>query len=181
MELNHLSGKEMNIIKGVIIITLASLLVAVSCEKDDNNGARTFEQDLEELNDFLLKKESDGFNIDTTELGVYYILREEGEGPYPEAVDTCYIEYVSYFLDGSLIDKTKDYFPNGIWRFVLNKAYYLNDGLKDGIKHMNKGCKMDLIIPSHLAYGKEGKGKVPPNHSLIYVVTMHNIKPPEDN
>jgi len=170
----------MNFIKSAVLITLASLLLAVSCEDDDNNGSRTFEQDLEELNNFLLKKESDGFNIDTTDLGVYYILREEGEGPYPESVDTCYIEYVSYFLDGSLIDMTKDYFPNGIWRFVLKEAD-MTAGLKDGIKRMNKGCKMDLIIPSHLAFGSEGTGKVPPHNSLIYVVTMHNIVPPEED
>ena len=150
----------------------------MSCNKEDNTQ-RTLEQDLMELNEFILKKESEGFDVDTTSLGVYYILKEEGDGPYPEPGDTCFISYISYFLNGSLVQNSKDVFPNGIWKFVHNEAEMIS-GLRDGLRLMNVGCKADLIIPSHLAHGKEGTSDIPPNNTLIYVVTMHNIKPPEN-
>jgi len=170
----------MKIIKYTIKIILATtILFSISCNIEDGNKSRTLEQDLMELNEFILKKESEGYNVDTTSLGVYYILREEGDGPYPEPKDTCFIKYRSYLLNGSLIENSENIFPNGIWKFVHKEADMIS-GLKDGISLMNKGCQTDLIIPSHLAYGAKGTADIHPYNTLIYVISMHDIKPPED-
>jgi FKBP-type peptidyl-prolyl cis-trans isomerase len=141
-----------------------------------NKNSRDFEQEMTELKDFILEQEAKGIDIDTARTGIFYILKNEEEGPTPQQGDTCYIEYQCYLLNNKLIESSEDlYPPNGIWKFV----YAPNDmimGLRAGLSLMNTSCEMDIIIPSNMAYGKEGTANIPPYSTLIYVVKMHDLK-----
>jgi len=164
-----------------ILILSFFLIIICSCKKEENNHSRTLEQELEELNAFILEKEANGLDVDTTDLGVYYIIRKEGEegAPFPERGDTCYISYLCYFLNGPLYESSHDIFPNGIWEIIYKKADII-PGLSDGIGQMNKDAKIDIIIPSYLAYGDKKEGNIPPFTTLIYVTTMHDLRPVKD-
>lgn len=158
-----------------VLTFLVLIFIGSSCEKEKIvENERTFEMELEELDEFLTELESDGFDVDTTELGVYYIILKEGTGPYPSAGDTLYLEYLGFLPDGTEFDATRRY-ASGIWEFI----YLYQDlptGLNDGLALMNKGTQLDIMIPSHLAYGSEGTAQVPPFTTVIYRATMHDIK-----
>jgi FKBP-type peptidyl-prolyl cis-trans isomerase len=166
--------------KDITLLLILFLLICLSCKKEEGEPEpRTLEQEMAELNNFLLKKEADGYDVDTTDIGVFYIVRKEGEGPFPEAGDTCYISYRGYFMSGKLFETSNDYHPNGIWKLIYEEADMIQ-GLQDGIGHMNKDSNFDIIIPSHLAYGNNGAGIIPPYNTLIYVTNMIDITPAKD-
>ncbi len=152
------------------------LFLFISCTKEDIKKERTFQDEMHELDSIIQKKEADGFNVDTTELGVYYIMYKPGTGPYPHAKDTCYLEYRGYFPDGTMFDASKVYESSGVWEFIY-LYQKLPTGLNDGIALMNSGTEIELLIPSTFAYGAEGSPKVPPFTTLIYMATMREIKP----
>lgn len=158
----------------LIQLLFISLLISfiLSCNKEDEG--RTFETELAELNTFLREREAEGHVVDTTDLGVYYIKYATGTGPYPQAGDTCFLEYFAFHPDGTLFDATRDY-ANRTWEFIY-LYQNLSIGLNEGIGMMNKGTFMDIIIPSHLAYGSQGTKQVPPYTSVIYRSKMHDIK-----
>lgn len=162
-----------------ILILSFLFIIIFSCKKEANNQSRTLEQELTELNAFILEKEANGLDVDTTDVGVYYIIRKEGEGPFPARGDTCYISYLCYFLNGPLYESSDDIFPNGIWEIIYKEADII-PGLSDGIGQMNKDAKIDIIIPSYLAYGDKKEGTIPPFTTLIYVTTMHDLRPVKD-
>ncbi|XP_068092186.1 peptidyl-prolyl cis-trans isomerase FKBP14 [Hyperolius riggenbachi] len=49
-------------------------------------------------------------------------------------------------------------------------------GWDKGLKDMCAGEKRKLIVPPSLAYGKEGKGKIPPESTLIFDIHLVEIR-----
>ncbi len=159
-----------------VAILFAFIFSITSClTTGDDPDPRTPEMEQAEINQFLKNLEENGVDIDTTDLGVYYIINEAGTGPFPAEGDTCYMEYTGYFLDGSVFDTSHDHFPNGIWQFNYLEVALI-PGFDDGIALLNKGAEIDMIIPSNLAYG-EGTSGIPPYTTLLFATKMHDLKP----
>ncbi len=164
------------IIKKVIFcLSIVYLITTNSCLTDEEFKERTPEQEQEEITDFLSKLEQEGYTINTTDLGIYYIILEEGNGPFPQKGDSCFLEYTGYFYDGTKFDSSHNYSDNGIWKFVFSEIKLIK-GFEDGIKLMNKGARLELIIPSKLAYGAYGYKQIDSYTTLIYVAKMHDLK-----
>ena len=153
------------------IFTITSCLTSV-----DDQEQRTPEMEAAEIDVVLKKLEDEGYDVDTTDLGVYYIVKEDGTGPFPAEGDTCYMEYTGYFIDGAVFDTSHDHFPNGIWEFNF-KEISLIPGFDDGIALLNKDAEIDMIIPSSLAYGPTGTSGIPPYTTLLFATKMHDLKP----
>ncbi len=146
-----------------------------SCLVDDEFKERTPEQEQKEITELLSKLEQEGYNINTTDLGIYYIILEEGDGPFPQKGDTCFLEYTGFFYDGTKFDSSHNYSESGIWKFVFDEVKLIK-GFEDGIKLMNKGTMIKMIIPSKLAYGAYGYKQIDSYTTLIYVAKMHDLK-----
>ena len=164
----------------VLLVLFGIVFLFSSCLTDEEKEERTYAMEMAELDELLEKVSNDGYDIDTTDLGVYYIVYEEGNTgiPSPAEGDTITIEYTGYFTDGSVFDSSKNYFPDGLWTFIfMDEEVGLIPGMTDGLSIMHTGAIYDLIIPSSLAYGPTGSGLVPPYTSLIFTVTLHELKP----
>jgi FKBP-type peptidyl-prolyl cis-trans isomerase FkpA len=149
-----------------------SLFVLSSCL---NVEERTQETETRELSEFLNNLITHGHDVDTTDLGVYYVRIDPGEGPYPKQGDTLTIGYAGYFIDGSMFESTELNSETGDYTFIY-KVDPLIPGLEDGLSLMNKGAKMEIIIPSEFAYGARGTMYIPQYATLVYVTRMINIK-----
>ncbi|MCK4982293.1 MAG: FKBP-type peptidyl-prolyl cis-trans isomerase [Victivallaceae bacterium] len=169
--------KTIKTISFIIAISLA--FTTISClDPVEELTPRTPEMEAVELNEVLDKLEADGYDIDTTDLGIYYIMYEAGPDSLPQAQagDTCFLEYTGYLLDGTIFDASAYYYDDAIWEFIY-KENNLISGFDDGIALMNKGAKIDMIIPSELAYGVYGQGNIQPYTTLMFSAIMHDLKP----
>ncbi len=108
------------------------------------------------------------------EEGLYFILLKDGKGKNPEVGNVAYIHYKGYFLDGTEFDNTYTREP---LEYRIGEKDQVIKGFELAIPKMNKGAKAKLIIPSYLAFGKNGSssGIVPPNTTLIYEVELVKI------
>jgi len=161
------------------ILIIAGLFFYTSCIDDNDIESRDFDDEKAELDSMLNKLTEAGYDIDTTSIGVYYIVKEEGEGPFPQPGDTCFIDYLGYFADGTLFDRSEDYHTNGIWKFLYGEPDMI-PGLKSGIGRMNEGAEIEMFILSNLAYGESGTRNIPPFTTLIYLSKMHELNPVDD-
>jgi FKBP-type peptidyl-prolyl cis-trans isomerase FkpA len=169
-----------NIKAYLILIPFSLVLLFSSCLTEEEKIERTYAMEMEELEEILSGIEKEGYDIDTTDLGVYYVVMEEGDpnGITPAEGDTITIEYIGYYTDGSIFDASKDHFPDGKWTFkYMDEEIGLISGMTDGLSIMTAGAKHDMILTSNLAYGATGQGMVPGYTTLIFTVTLHDIKP----
>ncbi|XP_034084016.1 peptidyl-prolyl cis-trans isomerase FKBP14 [Gymnodraco acuticeps] len=63
---------------------------------------------------------------------------------------------------------------NPVW-FTLGIREVIK-GWDKGLKDMCAGERRKLTVPSSLAYGKEGKGKIPPGSTLIFDIELMEIR-----
>ncbi len=167
-----MNKKVIKIIVGVYAAVLFS-----SCLPNGNElHIPTQEEEIAVLQVYLENLTEAGHDIDTTDLGIYYIVLEEGEGNYPQEGDSLEVGYAGYFIDGTLFDASDMYEENGTYRFVLGNPDLIL-GWNDGMKVINKNAKVQLIMPSQFAYGNVGQGNIPPFKTLVFVIKMVEIIP----
>jgi FKBP-type peptidyl-prolyl cis-trans isomerase FkpA len=164
------------IIKSVAsVITLSIPILIGSCINTDlpHRTAATEEQ---EINEAIAKLEKAGYNVDTTELGVYYVMNKFGTGPFPQKSDTCFLIYTGFFLNGAVFDASIDHYKDSIWQFQYREVGLIS-GLNDAIAVLNKGADADVIIPSSLAYGAAGNLVILPYTPIVFSTEMRDLKP----
>ncbi|MBF0195370.1 MAG: FKBP-type peptidyl-prolyl cis-trans isomerase, partial [Magnetococcales bacterium] len=104
--------------------------------------------------------------------GLQYKILKKGSGPRPTVMDTVTVNYRGTLLSGKEFDSS--YKRNKPTTFPLNGVI---KGWTEGVQLMNVGSKYRLFIPSQLAYGSRGAGKViGPDATLIFEVELLSIK-----
>ncbi|PLX11280.1 MAG: hypothetical protein C0594_03880 [Marinilabiliales bacterium] len=112
--------------------------------------------------------------VDPTNSGLYYVELEKGTGPKPIAGDVVSVHYFGSFISGKPFSET--YSSGQPFRFRLGNGDVIT-GWEEGVSYMKEGGKARFIIPSHLAYGKEGKGmKIPPYSTLVFEVELVKVE-----
>ena len=161
-----------------IFFAFTFFLMTTSCLNYEEEPGRTPEMEAEELTELLDNLEAEGYDVETTELGIYYIIHEAGPDSLPQvqAGDTCHLEYTGYLLDGTIFDASAYHHPDSIWEFIYLDIPLI-PGFDDGIALMKKGTVLDMIIPSELGYGASGQYPIPPYSTLIFSAKMHDLKP----
>ena len=120
-----------------------------------------YEDEKNMIQDFMA---ANGYEVDPTESGLYYIEHVAGTGDLISFGDHVQVFYKGYFLDGRVFDSNYGESPYGFR--VPNEG--LMDGWNDGIQLMRKGSKGTLIIPFDEAYGAEGSSNISPFMTLVF-------------
>jgi hypothetical protein len=90
--------------------------------------------------------------------------------------ETMLVHYTGLLTSGTVFDSSWE--RKEPIAFPLGKGAVIK-GWDEGIARLGIGDQAILIIPSHLAYGPKGKGKViPPQATLIFVVELVDIQGP---
>ncbi|MBM3853027.1 MAG: FKBP-type peptidyl-prolyl cis-trans isomerase [Verrucomicrobia bacterium] len=103
--------------------------------------------------------------------GLRYEIVAPASGPAPKATDTVRVHYVGRLLDGTEFDSSVKRGEPA--EFPLDQVIA---GWTEGIQKMNKGGKIKLYVPPHLAYGDDGRPGIPPGSTLIFDVELLDIK-----
>ena len=102
-----------------------------------------------------------------------YIVKNELETITPQKGDVAFFDYEIKDLNGTIIYSELELRP---------QIYYVDKqdvliGLRDGIKLMHRGEKINFLFPSHKAYGYRGDTKkIDPNTPLWITVTLKDFK-----
>lgn len=107
----------------------------------------------------------------TTASGLQYKIVREGEGRRPSASDTVVVHYRGTLIDGTEFDSS--YKRGEPIEFPLNRVIA---GWTEGVQLMQEGAEFRFFIPSKLAYGPRGAGRViGPNEALIFDVELLEV------
>ena len=98
----------------------------------------------------------------------------KGTGNGVRVGDQVRVHYVGRFMDGSEFDSS---IKGGVpFTFTLGENVVI-EGWERGIVGMKVGGVRVLIIQPELAYGKEGRGPIPANATLIFEIELLEILP----
>jgi peptidylprolyl isomerase len=131
-------------------------------------------------------------DVVTTESGMKYLDLNVGEGRIAKSGDLVSIHFRGWLVMDSLDlfsdwvnDSTKknylfaDSYLQGSEVKLLLGSYQFIKGSEEGILGMQLGGKRIIIIPSELAYGKQGAGPIPPNTDIKVFVEILKIDDPK--
>ena len=127
-------------------------------------------------NDIASKKWLDGIKkqpgVKTDKSGLLYKVIKEGKGAKPTVDNTVVVHYRGTLPDGKEFDSSHKRGEPAT--FPLARMV---EGWKIGIPLMKKGAKYEFWIPSKLAYGKRGAGKIiGPAQAIKFEVELIDIK-----
>jgi len=120
----------------------------------------------------FLKANATKPGVHTTPSGLQYLVLTEGKGKSPKATDTVLVHYKGNLLDGTEFDSS--YKRNEPISFPLNGVI---PGWTEGVQLMKEGGKIQLFIPSNLAYGSRGAGGViAPDSTLVFDIELLKVQ-----
>jgi peptidyl-prolyl cis-trans isomerase A (cyclophilin A) len=114
----------------------------------------------------------------------------KGNGPKPKQGNTVKVYYEGYFIDGKLFDSNRKEIEEKYGKLNPQKEQrgmydpmsmqispdaQMIAGFKEGVASMHEGDKAYFYIPSHLAYGENGRPPIKPNTDLIFIIEMVEI------
>lgn len=111
---------------------------------------------------------------------VYYIQLNEGVNQRPSHVDSVFVSYKGWLLDGTQFD----YSPNSIWLShdnIIDGLTYFYSELKTGIYNTEtnsfEGSGSGIaIIPSGLGYYNASRTSIPAYSPLVFNLNLNTLK-----
>lgn len=105
-----------------------------------------------------------------TDSGLIYEVIEAGNGKRPGSKDRVRVQYSGILPSGEAIETTH----------VRDKTHTIPmdrviKGWQEGLLLMREGATYRFYIPPSLAYGKKGRGTIPPNTTLIYEIKLVKV------
>lgn len=165
----------------VLIVVLTLISCGRQSEVPQVDEAELREQ-LMEANKNLMRTESRMIDsiIDLHELrmnvsgtGLRYRLEQSGEPQNILEGDTVLIAFKIWLSDSTLVREVTGENPLPV---IAGKGYEIK-GIDEAILMMHRGERTKLIIPSHLAWGMRGDGKlIPPAATLFAELTVIELK-----
>lgn len=85
------------------------------------------------------------------------------------------VKYTGWLYSTTAADNKGSQFETGTYAFTLGVDPVIA-GWTQGLPGMKVGGKRTLHIPSSLAYGKNGRGPIPPNSGLVFDVELLKVE-----
>lgn len=102
--------------------------------------------------------------------GIWYDVTQEGEGTVPALFSRVKLKVIGKLLDsGTIVISEQIVEPTEFFDSYV--ADYPN-GMKAALLQLGAGTKVNLYVPSTLAYGSSGSSLIPPNSNMIFEVEI---------
>jgi FKBP-type peptidyl-prolyl cis-trans isomerase len=120
---------------------------------------------------FLLKNAT-AKGVIVTDSGLQYRVIRPGEGKSPRQTDTVKVDYEGSLVNGTVFDSS--YQRGEPIQFPVSGVIA---GWQEALQLMKPGATWRVYIPSSLAYGAYGAGRlIGPNETLIFKVHLIDVK-----
>ena len=103
--------------------------------------------------------------------GLYVQDVIEGEGARADSGDVVTVHYTGWLPQGVEFDSSRDGDP-----FEVALGYgRVIQGWDQGVVGMRVGGQRRLVIPPGMAYGEEGRGRIPRNATLVFDIELLEV------
>jgi FKBP-type peptidyl-prolyl cis-trans isomerase FkpA len=106
-----------------------------------------------------------------TESGLVYRTLQPGQGTSPAATDVVKVHYHGTLTNGTVFDSSRD--RGEPVEFPLNQVIPC---WTEGVQKMKVGETAQLVCPSDIAYGDDGRPGIPPGATLVFEVELIGIQ-----
>jgi FKBP-type peptidyl-prolyl cis-trans isomerase FkpA len=103
--------------------------------------------------------------------GLVYRTIQPGQGASPAATDTVQVHYHGTLTDGTVFDSSRE--RGQPVEFPLNQVIPC---WTEGVQKMKVGETAQLVCPSDIAYGDQGRPGIPPGATLVFEVELISIQ-----
>ncbi len=107
--------------------------------------------------------------------GLEYKVIKEGTGATPKPGDTVSTLYKGTFTNGKEFDSTANR-GNQPFKFVVGQGQVIK-GWDEAVQKMKVGSKLEIYVPSDLAYGEGGRGQIGPAETLVFELELLDVTP----
>jgi FKBP-type peptidyl-prolyl cis-trans isomerase len=138
-----------------LCLCLLATVLFSACEKEYDS--------IETIDDTAIqafvKASSIKYTKDTK--GYYYSVTNQGAGPVVKNSDSVFYSYKFKTLNGQLLNQSSDFFIPGTFlgytdQFTISGTNYLFTPIREVLSKLNRGGTATVILPSNLAFGKNG-------------------------
>ncbi len=125
--------------------------------------------------------------------GLKILSLVDSDGKKPGIGSNVLVNYAGFLEDGTLFDTSEQAIAEKYGNFeqifrmhrgnmTPSKMYYhpeagLAAGFREGLLTMKVGDKIRVFVPSHLGYGEQGGGPIPPNADLVFDLEIVSLTP----
>lgn len=181
---NQLSGQvaDFDVDLGILQSGFAAGIGAMDGQMTLADAQATFQEILPKLQEAQMQAkmaEAEAFmaenaardDVTVTESGLQYRVVEEGAGDSPTIADTVSVHYTGRLLDGTVFDSSVQ--RGSPAQFPVSGVI---PGWTEALQLMKPGGKLEVWIPSELAYGPRGAGQdIGPNETLTFEMELLEI------
>ncbi|MEJ5993294.1 FKBP-type peptidyl-prolyl cis-trans isomerase [Pedobacter sp. Du54] len=148
--------------KKYIVALVAILFTLSSCEK-------TYES-IESIDDAKIKDYIQKNNIPAVKdpSGFYYQVLDQGTGGALLNKDSVFYTSTVKSLTGTSYYSPSAYTNDANYLGYVNPAAY-----RTAMLSINRGGKVRVIVPSYLAFGKNGQDNIPPNEVVVAEISVY--------
>ena len=165
--------------KVYVYLTVTQIISRQELSSEEKEVQRHQQAEEENLTEYILNNYE---HAEKKESGLFFLSLKEGSGKKAEYGDRVYVNYTVKDTSGNIFDTNIEesakesgiYNERKLYRpfdFVLGDDSLIA-GWTEGISYMKTGGKAMLIIPSKLAYGELGFGKIPAYTPLVMEVSV---------
>ena len=117
-------------------------------------------------------------NAKKSKSGLVFVIENQGKGMVPVPGSPVSLHYIGTFRkDGKKFDSSRD--RNQPFNFTY-KVQSMIPGFEEGISMIGKGGKIKVFIPYYQAYGKKGRGPIPPYSDLVFDIELLDVQEPSE-
>lgn len=153
--------------KSLILVAFIFVFTICSCSKDNFSSEEQAKQDEATISKFI---KDNNITANRHASGVYYQITAPGAGNISYTANTTVTaKYTGRLLNGNVFDKTTT-------QPIAFKLGGVIAGWQVGVPLIQKGGKIRLLIPSGLAYGRDGSGAIPANTVLDFDIELVEVQ-----
>ena len=169
-------------------ISLQDIITKEELDQEENNFQKEMTMRREkEPNDIADYVKEHNITANPTSEGLYVIVTKLGNGPKIQAGSEVSINYTGRLLDGTIFDSSveSDAIQGGIQQagrkyepltYTVGRMGLIR-GWEEGVMGKPQGTKLQLIIPSAMAYGPRGHGDlILPFTPLVFDLEIVSVK-----
>lgn len=144
-----------------IVALVVGILLFSSCDKEYES--------IESIDDAKIKAYIQKNNIPAVKdpSGFYYQILEQGTGGPLLNKDSVFYTSVVKSLTGTTYYSPKEFTNEGTYLGYVNPAAY-----RTAMYAINRGGKVRVLVPSYLAFGKNGQDGIPPNEVIVADISV---------